>query len=197
MFFDCVKLSSIDLSSFEPYNVKSFTNMFGNCQSLPRIDFKLDASEATDLSYLFYNCKELKSVNMTSFRTTKYINMEYMFFNCEKLVDIDFGSDNFEINGLAYAFHGCTSLSSIDFTNFDVREVTDMRSLFYGCKALNELNLRSFITTKCHIFDDMFAECNEMNVTIYRNQNPELIESAPYYINFLESMKLQGFLFDE
>jgi surface protein len=78
-----------------------------------------------------------------------------------------------------------------------VREVTDMRSLFYGCKALNELNLRSFITTKCHIFDDMFAECNEMNVTIYRNQNPELIESAPYYINFLESMKLQGFLFDE
>ncbi len=124
--------------------------------------------------------------------------MEFMFFNCEKLEDIDFGSNNYQVDAMAYAFHGCTNLTSIDFTNFDVSEVTNMRSLFYGCKALRELNLRTFRTTKCHTFDDMFAECNEMNVTIYRVNNAELMESAPNYIHFLEMMKLSmGALLEE
>ena len=198
MFFDCNKLISLDLSNLITYNVETFSNMFGNCKSLTEIDFNLDATRASDLSYLFYGCSNLKVVNMSSSRTTKDVNMEYMFFNCEQLVEIDFGSNNFAVTAIAYAFHGCTNLPNIDFTNFDVREVTDMRSLFYGCKALTELNLRTFRTTICHLFTDMFAETNEMNVTIYRNLNPELCESAPKNIHFLEMMHLKlGVLLDE
>lgn len=63
MFFNCFNLFSMDLSSFEPYNVKSFTNIFDNLAGLTNIDFNLDVSLATDLSSLFYNCIELKNVN--------------------------------------------------------------------------------------------------------------------------------------
>ena len=73
-----------------------------------------------------------------------------------------------------------------------MRDVTDMRSLFYGCKALTSLNLRTFITRKCLLFDDMFAECNEMNVSIYRANNAKLVESAPEYIHFLDLMYLKS-----
>ena len=48
----------MDLSSFETYNVKSFTNMFDNCGGLTNIEFNLDVNWATDLSYLFYNYRE-------------------------------------------------------------------------------------------------------------------------------------------
>ena len=129
---------------------------------------------------------------MTNFRTTTDLNMEYMFCNCHSLISIDFGSNNYEVNSIAYAFHGCSNLAEIDFTNFDVRDVTDMRSLFYGCKALTSLNLRTFITRKCLLFDDMFAECNDMNVSIYRANNAKLVESAPEYIHFLDLMYLKS-----
>lgn len=44
MFFNCFKLFSMDLSSFETYNVKSFTNMFDNCGGLTNIEFNLDVN---------------------------------------------------------------------------------------------------------------------------------------------------------
>ena len=192
MFFDCKSLTSLDLSVLTTYNVKSFTHMLAGCESLTSLDFHIDASQASDLSYLFYGAKNLEFINMTNFRTTTDLNMEYMFCNCHSLTSIDFGSNNYEVNSIAYAFHGCSNLNEIDFTNFDVRDVTDMRSLFYGCKALTSLNLRTFRTTKCLLFDDMFAECNDMNVSIYRANNAKLVESAPEYIHFLDLMYLKS-----
>ena len=72
-----------------------------------------------------------------------------------------------------------------------------MRNLFFGCKALTYLNLRSFNSDNCHIFDDMFGQCNEMNVTIYDEYNKELIKSAPDYIHFVGDMNLEmDFLYE-
>ena len=197
-----LNLQVCDLSSMETstYNVKSFTYMFAGCENLTSIDFSVDASKATDLSYLFYGCTNLQFINMSSFRTTTDLNMHHMFYNCHSLTSIDFGGNNYEVNKIAFAFHGCTNLTEIDFTNFDVRDVTDMRNLFYGCKALTSLNLRTFRTSKCHLFTNMFAECNEIQVSIYREANTELIENAPNYISFLDlvfsKLKL-GALLDE
>ena len=192
MFLDCKSLTSIDLSVITTYNVKSFSHMLSGCESLTSINFNIDASKASDLSFLFYGSTNLEFINMSDFRTTTDLNMKYILCNSCSLKSIDFGYNNYEVNAIAYAFHGCSNLTDIDFTNFDVRDVTDMRSLFYGCKALTSLNLRTFRTTKCLLFNDMFAECNEMNVSIYRDANAKLIESASSYINFLEMMFLKS-----
>ena len=76
------------------------------------------------------------------------------------------------------------TLAQLFGNNFDVKEVISMKNLFYKCKGLNELDLRGFNTLKCQIFDNMFGECNEMNVTIYNKYNEKLIAAAPNYIHF-------------
>ena len=40
MFFDCKKLTNINLSSFETENVKIMTSMFNGCENLNNINFK-------------------------------------------------------------------------------------------------------------------------------------------------------------
>ncbi len=98
---------------------------------------------------------------------------------------------------MAYTFHGCSNLPNIDFNNFDVSSVTTMQSLFYGCKSITSLDLSSFITKECHMFEDIFGDCNEMNVTIDKNSNEELIKSAPDNIHFIENNFIEvDFLFN-
>ena len=47
---------------------------------------------------------------------------------------------------------------SIDLSNFDTSNVTNMQSMFYECKA-DSINLSSFDTSKVTNMSDMFCEC--------------------------------------
>ena len=74
-------------------------------------------------------------------------------------------------------FSGCSGMTSIDLSNFNTAEVTDMSSMFEGCSSLTTLDLSSFNTSKLiyndsdQYFDDhgvqsMFSGCNKLT-TIY------------------------------
>ena len=43
-------------------------------------------------------------------------------------------------------FYGCNSLSSLDLSNFNTQNVTDMGYMFAGCNSLSSLNLSNFNT---------------------------------------------------
>ena len=40
-----------------------------------------------------------------------------------------------------FIFYGCSSLTSLDLSNFNTENVTNMRYMFYGCSSLKLLNL--------------------------------------------------------
>ncbi len=63
---------------------------------------------------LFYNCKNLKTINMRMFDMTGVENITSMFEGCENLQSVDFGKSS-EIMEVDKAFLGCNNLSSIDF----------------------------------------------------------------------------------
>ena len=45
--------------------------------------------------------------------------MDYMFFNCSKIIDIDLSNFNAtQVNNMSRMFYECTSLSSLNFSNF-------------------------------------------------------------------------------
>ena len=76
MFNNCISLTSIDLSYFyfeiiaiEDYKT-SLNNMFSNCISLKVINYYLFLSPNyfhVNMSYMFYNCSSLTSVNLSRF----------------------------------------------------------------------------------------------------------------------------------
>ena len=53
-------------------------------------------------------------------------------------------------------FTDCSSLTTIDLSNFDTSSVTDMKSMFHGCSKLISINLSNFNTSKVTSMNDMF-----------------------------------------
>ena len=45
---------------------------------------------------------------------------------------------------MAEMFFGCQALTSLDISNFNTENVTNMAWMFYGCQALTSLDLLSF-----------------------------------------------------
>ena len=39
--------------------------------------------------YLFYNCTKLKSIDVSSFKTSNVVDMGWVFYGCEELEYID------------------------------------------------------------------------------------------------------------
>ena len=53
-------------------------------------------------------------------------------------------------------FQNCSLLASIDLSNFDTSQVTDMGSMFKGCSSLETINLANFNTPNLNLMDSFF-----------------------------------------
>ena len=62
-----------------------------------------------------------------------------------------------KVTNMAYMFADCSSLTSIDVSNFNTAKVTDMSWLFSGCSGLTSLDLSNFNTAKVTDMYGMFA----------------------------------------
>ena len=63
-------------------------------------------------------------------------------------------------------FNGCSALKSLDLTNFNTANVTNMSNMFKGCSALTSLDLTNFNTANVKFMDYMFNGCSALT-TIY------------------------------
>ena len=48
----------------------------------------------TDVSYMFYSCSSLTSINLSNFNTNNVTNMSYMFYCCKSLTSLDISNLN-------------------------------------------------------------------------------------------------------
>ena len=129
---------------------KTTQKAFYDCKSLRSIDLSgLDTSSVIDMSFMFYGCSKLSSLDLSSFDTSKVTSMGSMFYGCSKLASLDLSSlDTSSVTSMSSMFSGCSSLKSLDLSSLDTSSVTDMSSMFRGCSKLVELNLSSLDTSK-------------------------------------------------
>ncbi|WP_311438586.1 BspA family leucine-rich repeat surface protein, partial [Hallella colorans] len=95
-------------------------------------------------------------------------------------------------------FGGCSSLTSLDLTNFNTKKVTDMRSMFFGCRSLTSLNLTNFNTKKVTDMYGMFENCSSMT-TIYCNDDWSVGSKLEYYYEIFSNcpnLKGEGAAYD-
>lgn len=59
---------------------------------------------------------------------------------------------------------GCKALTTIDLTNLDTSEVTNMRYVFYQCNALTSLDLSTWDTSKVTFMENLFYYCTNLRV---------------------------------
>ena len=71
MFFNCSKLTTLDVSNFDTSNVTIMWKMFSACSSLTALDVSnFDTSNVTTMNYMFENCSKL-TVDCSHFDISK------------------------------------------------------------------------------------------------------------------------------
>lgn len=137
-FKDCTSLTTVDLSNCKVITLDSYA--FTGCTALKEV-VKMTAI-GTAYDFAFANCTSLKSADLTglhvagygvfmgctaleSVTTGKYTAFgAYMFNGCTSLkYDAETGEEGLVINLAnlpAYAFAGCTALTSVELTSADV-----------------------------------------------------------------------------
>ena len=110
--------------SFNTYTPTSLKDFFRGCTGLDKITGLeyLNTAEVTDMSFMFYGCYALASLDLSNFNTTKVENMSGMFSGCSMLQTI-YVSDDFVVTGITNdsykkdLFTGCEALPAYVDTN--------------------------------------------------------------------------------
>ncbi len=126
---------------------------FAEYTSVTDIEFNdsLYTGNVTDMSFMFYECTSLESLDLGCFDTANVTDMSYMFANCYKLQSLYIDSfDTSNVTDMGWMFAYCNALESLDVTGFDTSNVTNMAWMFAQCSTLTELNLDNFDTSNVY-----------------------------------------------
>ncbi len=164
MFYNCIKISYLDLSAFDTSNVTNMSGLFKACFSLVNINVSsFDTKKVTSMSSMFSGCNKLINIDLSNFDTSNVESMTGMFSSCGSLQELDIKNFNTsKVNSMMGMFDGCSSLRKLDLTNFDTSNVTNMSDMFYCCYMLKDLDFSSFNTQNVTNMLDMFTWCNSM-----------------------------------
>ena len=193
-FCGCSKLTDIEgIENLNTENVTDMSYMFYNCRKLSSLDFsKFNTENVTDMKFMFYNCRILSSLDLSKFNTENVTNMSYMFDNCYELSSLDLSKFNTEnVTNMKYMFDNCWELSSLDLSNFNTAKVEDMSYMFSDCRKLSSLDLSNFNTAKVGDMSYMFSYCSTLT-TIYGSD--EFVTEEVYNSQnmFLRCKNLKG-----
>ena len=164
MFYNCSKLTTLDVSHFDTSNVTNMHSMFYGCSNLTVLDLShFDTSKVTDMNSMFMNCSSLTALDVSHFDTNKVTDMWDMFCNCSSLTVLDLSHfDTSNVTNMNMMFDACSSLTTLDLSHFDTSKVANMSMMFYGCSSLTTLDLSHFDTSKVTNMDHMFYECKKL-----------------------------------
>ena len=89
-FSNATNLESVDLTEFDSSNVTDMSYMFYNCSSIKTMNLtgSFDVSKVTNFSGTFYNCSSLTDLNITTWQTNSATTFNSMFRNCSSLEHI-------------------------------------------------------------------------------------------------------------
>ena len=177
-FKDLTELETIkDLKYLNTANVKYMSDMFWDCKNLSSLDLsKFNTEKVTDMSGMFHGCQKLSSLDLSKFNTEKVEGMISMFEDCKNLSSLDLSKFNTEkVTDMRGMFCGCQNLSSLDLSNFNTANVMEMGNMFYNCSTLTSLDLSNFNTEKVESMMGMFFSCSALTSLDLSNFNTKKV----------------------
>ena len=213
LFYGLTNVESIDLTYLNIDQTTSLREFFASCSSLETIIYgeNWNMSNITNISYMFYGCTSLTSVDLSSFNTSKVTNLSYLFYNCSNLSNVIFGQnfDTKNVTTMSRMFYNCAQLLSLDLSMFNTSNVTNMYAMFYQCSNItsitfglnwNTKNLTDmgFMFTRCKKLSSldvsMFDTANVINMNSVFNGCSALIELDLSNFNAIKATDM-GYMF--
>ena len=185
--------------SFKTYAPTSLKDFFISCNALETISGLeyLNTANVENMSYMFYDCSALKSLDLTNFNTANVTYMYGMFDGCSALESLNLTNFNTaNVENMSSMFYDCSALNSLDLTNFNTAKVEYMNNMFDGCSALESLNLTNFNTAKVEYMNYMFDGCSALESLNLTNFNTAEVTNMSYMFkgcSALTSLDLTNF----
>ena len=163
-FFYLVNVQEIEgIENIDTRYVTDMSWLFFGCTSLTTLDVShFDTSNVTNMFAMFSGIIGINSLDVSHFDTSNVTDMSQMFVGCEKLENLDVsGFDTKNVTNMTQMF-AQTKLSNIDVSKFDTSNVTAMSRMFFGNANLTTIDLSNFNTSKVTDFSMMFNECSQL-----------------------------------
>ena len=152
-------------ASFRDFRPTTTAMWFYNSFEIKQIEGLefLNTSEVKDMSWMFYRCSGLTSLDVKNFNTQNVTDMSGMFSGCEDLTSLDVSHFNTQnVTDMGGMFSGCSGLTSLDVSHFDTQNVTSMGGMFSACSGLTSLDVSHFNTQKVTDMHYMFSGCSAL-----------------------------------
>lgn len=180
-----IQTSNIDLSQTtataeDVKEGKQFFNASGEKTTGTYKDMLQQRVDATNsCNYLFnqYSGNNLDFIK--GLDTSRVTSMQSMFSNCSSLTSLDLS--NFvttNVTNMYNMFSYCSKLTSLDLSNFDTSKVKSMYAMFAQCSGLTSLDVSNFVTTNVTNMLYMFDSCRGLTSLDLSSWNTENLTEA-------------------
>ena len=132
----------------------------------------------TTTSGWFYDMRNLESITgMSYLNTCEVTNMSWMFYNCSKLTSLDLSHFNTsKVISMTQMFTYCFGLTSLDLSHFNTSKVTYMNKMFYNSTNLRTIYVgNGWSTAAVTTSTDMFSYSTSLvggQGTTWNESNP-------------------------
>ena len=178
--------------------IKNCSFMFNRCKNIISLDLSsFDTNNVTNMSNMFSFCLNLTSLDLSYFDTNNVTDMSNMFLFCKNITKLDLSYfDTNNVTNMNNMFSLCQNLTSLDLFSFDTNNVTDMSYMFHGCENLKNLILIIFNTAKVTNMSYMFHNCAniiDLDLSSFNTNKVTKMNSMFFNCNNLVYLKLYSF----
>lgn len=100
---------------------------------------------------------KITKIKRWTYPNTDVVSTSGMFYHCSSLTSLDLSNFNTSnVKDMESMFYGCSSLTSLDLSNFNTAKVTNMSQICSSCPNLTTLDISSFDTTSAQFMNNMF-----------------------------------------
>ena len=163
----------MDVVPFNDINQRGWHEQRENITRVVFDDSFADCDTLTSTASWFAECGNLTTIeNLNLLKTANVENMSSMFWNCSSLTSLDLSNFNTaNVTNMHDMFWGCSSLTSLDLSNFNTSNVTIMDGLFEYCSGLSSVSVSNFNTTNVTNMMFMFDGCSSLTSLDVSNFN--------------------------
>lgn len=173
--FQSSKAISIHLKNINfIYNIQDMFNGCDNLSDLTCSGLTIN-SDVTSAYRCFYKCNLLTAVpDLFNGAQTNLTNLDYMFYECSNMTTIDLSSWKFgQVTNMKYMFARCGKAETIDITGIDTSQMTstsDMNNMCNGCSKLIRIRgAIDLIGMSATALPELGYSINSLNTITYKN----------------------------
>ena len=187
-FYCMYDATTIDLTNLDTSLIKNFYSFFNTCLKVQDIkgyinssgvelpgeadtfnyytdnDSNNNLSSKFGMSFMFNDCKQLKTLDVSKFDTSNVVDMKRMFAGCGQLKTLNlFSFDTTNVKSFFWMFRKCALLEEVRITSFNSSNVINMYGMFVNCSNLKNVYLGdNFVTPNLYNCAGMFSACSKL-----------------------------------